>query len=326
MQVNTVIQGDVTEVLKTLPDGSVNCVLTSPPYWAVRDYNVDGQIGLEGTFEEYIKKLCDVFDEVKRVLADDGTCWVNLGDTYGGGYAHSDFQDVERYSEGGDWEREPFKSDIKKPLDKCLLGIPFRFAIEMINRGWILRNTVIWHKPNCQPSPVSDRFTVDFEYIFFFVKNKKYYFQTQREPHKLESIRRACRARESDKLDSGEYAASYKNEYVGYDDMEGKLERGELRNLHPDGRNKRCVWEISNTGYSEAHFAVYCPEICETPIKAGCPEGGIVLDPFCGSGTTGVSALSLNRKFVGIELNPEYVQIALKRLKPFFEQKRLGDF
>ena len=181
---NKIIHGDSLEELKKLPEKSINMCMTSPPYWALRDYGVDGQLGLESTFDEYINKLCDIFDEVKRVLRDDGTCWVNMGDTYstisgnmrGKEFNHPKYQAAESVTH--------FKQPKTKLPDKCLIMIPQRFAIEMVNRGWILRNTIIWHKPNCMPSSIKDRFTVDFEYLFFFSKKKKYYFETQYEEFK----------------------------------------------------------------------------------------------------------------------------------------------
>ncbi len=179
MKTNIILNGDALKHLKGLPEKSINMCMTSPPYWALRDYGVEGQLGLESTFEEYINKLCNIFDEVKRVLRKDGTCWVNIGDTYwGGGQGGNDYpgkQVVPSSGYGHKAKGNSYKS-------KSLVMIPFRFAIEMVNRGWILRNTIIWHKRNCMPSSVKDRFTVDFEYIFFFSKKKKYYFETQYEP------------------------------------------------------------------------------------------------------------------------------------------------
>jgi len=201
--------------------------------------------------------------------------------------------------------------------------IPFRFAIEMVNRGWILRNTIIWHKLNAMPCSVKDRFTVDFEYLFFFVKNKNYYFEAQHEPHKLESIRRSCRARKSKKYDIGGYSIAYKKDYEGYDDMNGRLERGELRGVSAKGRNKRTTWTINTKPFKGSHFAVFPEELCETPIRAGCPLNGIVLDPFFGAGTTGLVALKQNKNFIGIELNPEYINLAEERLKPFTKNKEM---
>ena len=317
-----VLQGDVLTKLKELPEECVDCVVTSPPYWALRDYGVDGQLGLEPTFEKYINNLCDVFDEVKRVLKKGGTCWVNIGDTYSGTGSKKDSVDP-KYVNGRNGQVIALNNKTTLP-NKSLCNIPARFSIEMQNRGWILRNEIIWHKPNAMPSSVKDRFTVDFEKIFFFVKNKNYYFETQREHHKIESIKRAAKGRASSKLDKNQYSTSYKQEYIGYEDLDKKLSNGELRGTHKDGRNKRTVWSISTKPFKEAHFAVFPEELIETPIKAGCPGGGVVLDIFMGSGTTGVVALKQGKSFVGIELNPDYIKIAENRLKPFLEQQSLG--
>jgi len=275
MEINKIYNGNAQEVLKNFPDESINCVMTSPPYWALRDYGIKGQLGLEKTFQEYINKLCDIFDDVKRVLRKDGTCWVNLGDTYysisGGKFMNDNLGSKDRNELKGLATGNELKSGDELE-QKNLCNIPARFSIEMQNRGWVLRNVIIWHKPNCMPSSVDDRFTVDFEYLFFFVKNRRYWFETQREPHKEISIERACRARTSNKLKEGQYSISYLGENVGYDDMEGKLNRGELRGVHKDGRNKRTVWTITTKPFSESHFATFPVELCETPIKSGCPE------------------------------------------------------
>lgn len=276
LPINQIMNGDALTHLKELPDQCINMVMTSPPYWGLRDYGIDNQLGLEDTFYDYINKLCDIFDEVKRILRDDGVIFVNIGDTYYGGGNNrgnnSPISDKQKSNRGAvgqvqqDWSKMDYKT-------KSLCMIPSRFAIEMINRGWILRNEIIWYKRNAMPSSAKDRFNVDFEKIFFFTKNKNYFFETQYEQHNLESIKRACRARTSDKLDCGQYAHTRKNENVGYDDMMGKLERGELNHaLSPFGRNKRCVWDITLRGFSGSHFAVYPEELCETPIKSGCPE------------------------------------------------------
>ena len=309
IELNNIYSGDCLEVLKTLPDESVDCVMTSPPYWALRNYGIIGEIGSEQTIQEYITNLCNIFDEVKRVLKKEGTCWVNLGDTYYGsgtgkhGYAPENMATMKSKGTLGD-----------ELVSKSLCQIPSRFAIEMSNRGWILRNEIIWHKPNAMPSSVKDRFTVDFEKMFFFTKNKKYYFETQREPHNPDSIKRAARGRTSAKLDDGQYSTSYKSKYVGYDNLKEDFESGKLRGVHPEGRNKRTVWKISTKGFKDAHFAVYPEELCYTPIKAGCPEGGVVLDPFFGAGTTGVVALKQKKHFIGIELNEKYIKIAWNRI------------
>ncbi len=303
MDTNKILQGDALEVLKTLPTESINCCVTSPPYWALRDYGVKGQLGLEPNFNDYINKLCDIFDEVKRVLRKDGTLWVNIGDTYN---AHSTGKGVVGGIEGNRKNKEDNLAGNKRKInlqDKSLCNIPARFSIEMQNRGWILRNVIIWYKPNCMPSSVKDRFTVDFEYVYFFVKSKKYWFEQQLEPN--ESIGKT--GWEKTGRGNGEFTAMRGN---------GKL-------FNENGRNKRAVWKITTKPYKEAHFATYPEELCETPIKAGCPINGIVLDPFFGSGTTGLVALKQNKRFIGIELNPKYIDIANKRLKPLLEQTKL---
>ena len=289
-----------------------------------------GQLGLEPDFNLYLKHLCDIFDEVKRVLRKDGTLWVNLGDTYNsakpgktvGGFEGALLKNNPEY-----YYSKIISKSVDKPLpSKSLCNIPARFSIEMQNRGWILRNKIIWHKPNCMPSSVSDRFTVDFEEIFFFSKHTKYYFEQQFEDYKIESLERACRATTSKKVSAKQYAHSRTREYIGYDDMEGKLMRGELSHaLHPEGRNKRTVWEVSTKGYKGAHFATYPEELIEVPIKAGCPIGGVVLDTFMGSGTTALGALKQNKHFVGIDINQDYIDMAYNRIKPYLAQTKLFD-
>ena len=299
LEINKIYNCDCLEGLKEIDDESINCCITSPPYWALRDYGVDGQLGLEPTFEEYIDKLCNIFDEVKRVLRKDGTCWVVIGDTYGGtGTGQEKSMESKNKQTSGQYEdaieaRNTKNIATKGIYDKCLLMIPFRFAIEMVNRGWILRNTIIWYKPNCMPASVKDRFTVDFEYIFFFVKNKKYWFEQQFEPQQNWGLR---------------------------DRTEGKYKKAGLANgltgeINIEGRNKRSVWQVTTKPFKEAHFAVYPPDLIEPMIKAGCPENSIVLDPFFGSGTTGLVAKKLNRNYIGFELNKEYCKIAYNRIK-----------
>ena len=325
---NKILQGDVLDELKKMPDESIDMQITSPPYWALRDYGADGQIGLEKTFQEYLEKLIVIFKEVKRVLKPTGTCWVNLGDTYwGGGNNRGSTEEnlsEKQFSNRGARGQVQIEWD-KSYKRKCLCGIPMRFALMMIDDGWILRNTIIWHKPNAMPTPTKDRYSVDFEYLFFFTKNEDYYFEQQLEPHKLESIKRACRGRTSKKLDDGQYATSYKQEYQGYDNMMDRLKNGEIRGVGANGRNKRTVWTIPTKGFSGAHFAIFPEELIESPVKAGCPKDGVVMDIFFGSGTTGVVALKNSKKFLGIELNPEYVKIAEERLKPFLIQTKLSE-
>ena len=306
---NKIIRGDALKVLKTIPSESVDCVITSPPYWALRDYGVKGQIGLESSIDDYLEKLLLIFDEVRRVLKPAGTCWINFGDTYAntskGGQTNKPQGNIfDSYSERSVIPK--FKPKLRIP-SKSLCMIPSRFAVRMIERGWILRNEIIWHKPNAMPQSVKDRFTVDFEKLFFFVKNKNYYFKRQFEPLKdpKELMRR--------------YANPFANHrYWKFDRTISKSLKSikqSQEEILQRGRNKRCVWSIGNSASVSNHFAVFPPKLIETPILAGCPRGGIVLDPFIGSGTTAVVAKKLDRNFIGIELNHEYITLARNRLK-----------
>ncbi len=296
-----IIQGDCLEKLKDIPAESIDCMITSPPYWALRDYGITGQLGLEPTFQEYVTKLCDIFDEVKRVLKKDGTCWVNMGDTYamtsvrGGNKPFGAGVGANKHYEKGSI---PFKREKQTVKNKSLCQIPSRFAIEMTNRGWILRNEIIWYKPNCMPSPIKDRFTVDFEKVFFFVKSKKYKFEMQKEPLKSKFHGKDWETRKS----------------LGEPMRQGLGKRATTFGGSPDGRNKRCVWEINTKPLKEAHFATYPEKLIEPMIKAGCPVGGVVLDPFFGAGTTGLVAKKQSKNYIGIELNIAYIEIARKRL------------
>ena len=272
---------------------------------------VDRQLGLEPTFQEYINKLCDIFDEVKRVLKKEGTCWVNIGDTYSRGQRKKDGVN-HSLTKNKEVHIEPKLNPDYRISDKCLIQIPSRFAIEMTNRGWILRNEIIWYKPNCMPSSADDRFTVDFEKIFFFVKNKKYYFEQQTEPMAEVSINRAKKFIENNEQYNPEIHKTDKNNKA--QSSMDVLSRYAIMDMSK-GRNKRTVWKIPPKGYKDAHFAIFPKELVVTPIKAGCPPKGIVLDIFMGSGTTAEVARYLSRIYVGIELNPEYIKLCNKRLK-----------
>ena len=460
-----IIQGDALTELKKLKPESVDCVMTSPPYWALRDYGVEGQFGLEPTFQLYIKHLCDIFDEVKRVLKKSGTCWVNIADSYcaksydisdkeledspkcdylcenlcggcrkayligksrngslpvskqsalsslpnhehreSGSCHYSNLDSSQQENRNGVAKiktRPSFRRDrapvsvlqaskpalsscesqknasslhregkcplcgqtstlcvqecghklactssIEKPsgalnhrkLDKVssdsaypyytiatpnvkrksLVGIPERFVLEMQNRGWTRRQTIIWWKPNCMPSSVKDRFTCDFEYLYFFTKSEKYWFERQFErsvypetrPSGMERHGKEYRDKVKGKYDNekqyGGGGTSFKG-YSGYIKADGT-------SMWSETRNKRCVWKITTKPFKEAHFAVFPEKLVETPLKAGCPKGGTALDPFCGSGTVGVVAKRQGKKFIGIELNPEYIKMAEKRI------------
>jgi site-specific DNA-methyltransferase (adenine-specific) len=276
----------------------------------LRDYGVAGQLGLEPTFSEYIRKLCEIFDEIKRVLKKTGSIWVVLGDTYGGsncGYGQSKessgFQNVARQTYYPTSKRKPLGAGV---MPKCLLQIPSRFAIEMCSRGWILRNEIIWHKPNCMPSSARDRFTSNFEKIYFFVRSTKYYFERQLEPLKESSMLRAQYGSYSKKTDMGIHGGMTLKSQLG---VFKKIKEGKLA-----GRNKRCVWEVATQPFRGAHFATFPEKLIEPMIKAGCPEDGIVLDPFAGVCTVGVVAKKLGRRFVGIELNADYIKMGEQRI------------
>jgi site-specific DNA-methyltransferase (adenine-specific) len=414
---NQILQGNVLDVLRTLPDDSIDMCISSPPYWGVRAYGTRpqtwggdpgcdhawgkpdlnfarlmpddnqeflprkcskcqawrGELGHEPLYLDFVSHLCDIFDEVRRVLRPTGTCWVNLGDTY---------------------------------LEKCLAQIPSRFGIEMTNRGWTLRNELVWFKPNVTPSSAKDRFLPDFEKIFFFSKQKHYFFAQQFEPSTNPGrLRRPKAGLSGDKF---KYGAAKGMAVINPETAEASMLRVLL-----NGRNKRCVWRVPTGSYNGAHFAVYPPALIETPIKAGCPEmvcnkcgkprnrvveqrelrpeewteelreklrragadlhggysgrnrknypanvggasdrkrrtlkamrsvmetkgytdcgcnagfsPGIVLDPFMGSGTTAIVALRQKRRFLGIELNPDYIEMAIERIRddarPGFGQK-----
>jgi DNA modification methylase len=298
--INKILQGDCIDVLRTLPDGIVNTCITSPPYYGLRDYGVEGQIGLEETPEAYVQRLVEVFREVRRVLRDDGTLWLNLGDSYASsGKCGNTYKttDDKREKMG----EKLFGGGITKTLPpglkpKDLIGIPWRVAFALQADGWYLRQDIIWHKPNPMPESVTDRCTKAHEYIFLLSKSKKYYFDN--EAIKEESVE-PQRAREKG---NGESAVDTKTR--GYDGNCGNTGK----------RNKRDVWTVTTKPFKEAHFATF-PEKLITPcVLAGCPENGIVLDPFMGSGTTALVAYKNNRNYVGCELNEEYIKLAEKRI------------
>lgn len=306
--VNRILCGDALTMLQKLPSESVNCVVTSPPYWSLRDYGVKGQLGLEDSFDQYLTHLLAVFDEIRRVLQAEGTCWVNLGDTYS---TRNHRQGTPQLARSRDSSKALDFRKLPAPVflpPKCLLQIPSRFAVEMTNRGWILRNEIIWHKPNCMPSSARDRFTADFEKLFFFVKSRRYYFTQQFEP-----LREAKRLVRPLVKASGQRKRRYGDLRIAA--INPKTEAASRQRMLENGRNKRCVWQVATRPFRGDHFAVFPPELIETPILAGCPEGGIVLDPFSGSGTTALVACKLNRRFIGIELNPRYVRMSEERVQ-----------
>ena len=309
-----ILHGDAETMLKTLPDCSVNCCVTSPPYYALRDYGVEGQIGLEETPEQYIEKLVAVFHEVKRVLCDDGTLWVNIGDSYWGSGSRGfdftgKFTEVSEIQNGskGTVNLSNVPRLIGKRGDcknKDLIGIPWMLAFALRADGWYLRQDIIWSKPNPMPESVTDRCTRSHEYIFLLTKSPKYYYDFQ-------GIKEAAETEPQARDKSAEgYTADYPT---------GERFSSGMRVYGADGmRNKRDVWSVTvGGGYKSdlgQHFATYPIRLIEPCIIAGCPQGGVVLDPFNGTGTTGACALQHDRKYIGVELNKEYVDIATERL------------
>ncbi len=321
MMTADILTGDSLERLKSLPDAAINTCVTSPPYYGLRDYGVDGQIGLEETPEQYINRLVEVFREVKRVLRDDGTLWVNIGDSYhhtqsnNGGYSKKStlagFTNPETKgriaNEAGNAVR--LNMDGVKPKD--LIGIPWMLAFALRADGWYLRQDIIWAKPNPMPESVRDRCTKSHEYIFLLSKSKQYYYDNKAimEPaaygkeHANKATSWGTNRKHPNKANVADYA------FMGDNHTTSKMEDGSY------GRNKRSVWTVTTKPFKGSHFAVFPPDLIEPCILAGCPADGLVLDPFTGSGTTGVVALKNGRNFVGCELNPQYVEMAKGRIK-----------
>ena len=314
MKLNHIYQGDVIDRLKDLNDGSVQCVVTSPPYWGLRDYGVDNQLGLEETPEEFVENLVKVFREVRRVLKNDGTVWLNLGDSYSGSGKGTAGNLGKKYNERH-LEHKTGGIIPKGLKPKDLVGIPWRVAFALQSDGWYLRQDIIWHKPNPMPESVTDRCTKAHEYIFLLSKSAKYFYDADAisEKAKYYNI-------------TGMDATGYKDAYSFNGKHKNLMDRGQnIHSMHvkrskgegePDTegkRNKRSVWKINTKPYKEAHFATFPEELPTLCIKAGSKKEDVVLDPLFGSGTTGWVAQRLGRAWIGIELNPEYIKIAEKR-------------
>ena len=317
LPINQIVQGDVIEVLRTLPSESIDCIITSPPYYGLRDYGVNEQIGLEKTLAEYLDKMLAVTAECKRVLKKAGTMWWNHGDSYStnheSGTTDENMGWTSATAKAGRRQEKHGRANGGSIPTKSMMMQNYRLVIRMIDeQQWILRNTIIWNKPNCMPSSVKDRFTVDYEPIFFFSKSKKYWFEPQYEPHLTQETRHDGIVR------NREYGYDSKLNAMNKKDFSIRAKRGGEKNpdfRSPLGRNKRSVWRIPTHPYPEAHFATFPMKLIETPIKAGCPPNGIILDPFLGSGTTAVAAKQLGRKYIGIEISPKYIAIARDRLR-----------
>lgn len=313
MEIDKIYQGDCLEVLKTFEDNSIDCCVTSPPYYALRNYNVDGQIGLEETPEKYIERLTEVFMEVYRVLKPNGTLWLNIGDSYNGNkVGNTEVVKNKKVSESNDFHKKLWSG--AKPKD--LIGVPWMLAFSLRNAGWYLRQDIIWNKPNPMPESVKDRCTKSHEYIFLLSKNQHYYFD-------YEAIMEPCIDQERINFQSGSRVNGINKDRNDNDLWErSKTWKPKMKD-NKKVRNKRTVWTINVKPNKEAHFATYPPELVSPCILAGCSEGGIILDPFMGSGTTAIVAKKLGRHYVGVELNPDYIKIAEKRLQEYNSQYRL---
>ncbi|CCG99820.1 putative adenine-specific DNA-methyltransferase [Fibrella aestuarina BUZ 2] len=336
MKRNHIYQTDCLTGLTQFPDNSVDCCVTSPPYYGLRDYGCTGQIGLEETPDEYINRLVAVFREVRRVLKPEGTLWVNIGDSYAndgkwGGHTGGKHASVLHASPIGRNKRYTGL----KPKD--LIGIPWMLAFALRADGWYLRQDIIWHKPNPMPESVTDRCTKSHEYVFLLSKSERYYYDHQaiKEPVTASTIARLSQNIEeqkgSDRVPGktngpmkavgGRAAGNKTHKYVSaYNESESEEYRTKAGLLNVadvayETRNKRSVWTVSTKPFAEAHFATFPPDLIVPCIKAGCPAGGVVLDPFMGAGTTAIVARNLQRHYVGLELNPEYVELARRRIE-----------
>jgi DNA modification methylase len=311
--------GDCLSVLRTLPANSVQCVVTSPPYWGLRDYGVDGQIGLESSPDEYVARMVAVFAEVRRVLREDGTCWLNLGDSYcsighkksgsgngttglSGGKAQDHFP-IRRENNGGGLKH------------KDLIGIPWRVAFALQADGWYLRQDIIWHKPNSMPESVTDRCTKSHEYIFMLTKSARYFYDAEA------VMEDAITNAKSKNWTEREYDQSF----LGTKQKNGVKGRpiGVAGYAVQGKRNRRSVWSIATQPFSGAHFAVFPPALVEPCVLAGSSKNSIVLDPFSGSGTAGLVAIQHGRRYVGIELNPDYFAMSRQRIEAAQRQQTL---
>lgn len=373
-----ILVGDCREVLKTLPDESVHCVVTSPPYWGLRDYGHEGQIGLESSPQEYVERMVEVFRDVRRVLRDDGVLWLNLGDSYYGSWGNSGQRpELDGESDGqrekqteylprGGWDnrRERPASSYKHPMlkPKDLVGIPWRVAFALQADGWFLRQDIIWAKPNPMPESVTDRCTKSHEYIFLLSKSARYYYDadaiaeavtlstvdrisqpslydqhgSERVPGKtngpMKAVvgkRKSWRGSDFDHGKSGEMMdtrgglkrsgnkerkpASARGVPIDTDVRSAGAVAGSIP-LEGCTRNKRSVWTVTTKPFTGAHFATFPPDLIEPCILAGCPRGGVVLDPFGGAGTTGLVADRHGRDAILIEINPQYAELARARI------------
>lgn len=294
----TLHSGDALAVARELPAESADCIVTSPPYFGLRDYGISGQYGLEASPAEYVETMRTLFSELRRVLADDGTLWLNIGDSYYSGRGASTGEDVKNPARRfGIRALDKGGADLAKP--KNLLGIPWRVAFALQDDGWTLRNAIVWHKPNAMPESVADRLGTRHELIFLLTKSRRYWFDLDaiREPSDPASARpNRCTTKYREVTNPGATSMFFN----GKDYSDGP------------GRNPGDVWSIPTQPFPGAHFAVYPVALPQRCIVAGCRPGGTVLDPFNGSGTTGLAAQRTGRKYIGIDINPDYLDLTLR--------------
>ena len=307
------IIGDCVNSMKSMPEQSVNCCVTSPPYFGLRDYGVDGQIGLEETPEQYVAKMVEVFREVRRVLRDDGTLWLNIGDSYARQAGDDSKKDPKSINTGYSAvvAGGAAKKGNNRPPAGCkpkdLIGIPWMLAFALRADGWYLRQEIIWHKPNPMPESVKDRCTKAHEQIFLLSKSPRYYFDS-------EAVKEDAVGGQSGKAASFKRENSKRSQTVlGQGHGTHRPEREDVA-YNGEKRNRRSVWSVATRPYKGAHFATFPPALIEPCILAGCPEGGVVLDPFGGSGTTAGVAVAHGRNAIICELNPDYGLLSQERV------------
>lgn len=322
-----ILIGDCRDRLRTLPSESVNCIVTSPPYFGLRDYGVDGQLGLEATPSEFVAAMVDVFREARRVLRDDGTLWLNLGDSYSSGRGEAQGVDPKNGARRFGKRPQDGKLDGFKPKD--LIGIPWRVAFALQADGWYLRQDIIWSKPNPMPESVQDRCTKAHEYLFLLSNGERYHYDAAAiaeavAPATIERLSQpnidaqAGSDRVPGKTNGAMKAVPPRfggSKYGDDDSEQTRTKSGNAYEIKDGKRNKRSVWTVATQPFKEAHFATFPPALIEPCILAGCPAGGTVLDPFGGAGTTGLVADRLGRNAILIELNPAYAAMAEERIR-----------
>lgn len=311
MKLDYIINSDALHALRELPSESVNCCVTSPPYYGLRDYGNDAQIGREETPEQYIERLTEVFRELYRVLRPDGTFWLNIADTYCGTGSKAGHSDPKN-PKGRNGQQVALNHKAPGCKQKDLIGIPWLLAFALRRDGWYLRSDIIWQKNNPMPESCKDRPTRCYEHIFLLTKSKKYYYDAAAiaEPTAPTTAARYKGGRSANSKYAGEVPGQGKVQGLNRARSGGYYDDA----LIPQFRNKRDIWLINTVPYKGGHFAAYPPKLAETCILAGCPKGGVVIDPFLGSGTTAAVAKQLDRHYIGIELNAEYCALARARI------------